>query len=103
MTTIAFWCGRTFLKARWNIEGIPCETDEEFEAALANSKNVRRVWDDGDNCFYEVVMGLDQLPFTDPYQMFDRDGIRYIKWDKPSKPKQSIQFWANDWRKKHKR
>ena len=115
MTSIAFWCGRTFLKTRWNIEGIPCETDEEFEAALANSKNIQRVWD-GDNCFYEVSTELAQEWQGVEYTEMWFDELRYIKFKRPKlrsleeavKPRtlgkqQSVPFWANDWRKKHKR
>lgn len=112
MSKIKLWCGREFLKARWSIEGIPCDTDEEFERALESFQNVRRVWD-GDNCFYEIFeIFVDIQGWEGDYceiWVDETNMCRYVNFklpdtpSKPKQPKQPIPFWANDWRKKYKR
>lgn len=107
MSKIRIWCGERFLKARWAMEGIPCDTDEEFKQALASMKNVSIVWD-GDNYFYEIFIEIEELG-AEGYSevwMDEASKLRYVSFklpDTPSKPKQSTPFWANAWRKKHKR
>lgn len=105
MNKVIFWCGRDFLKERFKHIGIPCETEEEFEAALANSKNVKRVWG-GDRCFYELSIDLGNELAGKEWTEAWFDETKYVNFkltEPPHKPKQSVPFWANDWRKKHKR
>lgn len=107
MSKIKLWCGERFLRARWTVEGIPCETDEEFEEVLASIESVRRVWD-GDNCFYEIFVDIEGLGGKGYSEIWvdEASMLRYVNFklpDTPSKPKQSTPFWANDWRKKYKR
>lgn len=106
MNKVIFWCGKDFLKERFKHIGVPCETEGEFEEAISNGKHIRKVWGKGDECFYEISVELAQEWQGVEYTEMWADEVRYINFKLPepsNKPKQSTPFWANDWRKKHKR